>query len=376
MNNPIQPLSPRRSTAPTTLLMTITNDNDRMTMPSTDEIVSVQHQITMQDQILVMQETTNHGIIVASNKLNILVTHCITETEMTRHSIEHLEEEISRRHNEMKRIRSMAGATAGSCITVSLGNTAANSDLGEDVSEQGPVLVSEKAEDNLFDLLTTGRDNLGSQIISERRRAVASLLKCLPATHQGLEALKAKFSRESVSVLYRSILQEALKYSKDLLESNQKITDERKQFLDLSFPRTVFLLMDIDVKLECNDGGYNINNAGMEEDWKTRSRHGHHVDVACVRSESSKSSPPNSKDHVGFNATRYVPHVCSNDDQGSQLSYMDVAACVLRTGYFGTYFRYLSKSIVICSISFSNQLHFIVTKYIFSSSAKRSFEVV
>jgi hypothetical protein len=164
MNNPIQPLSPRRSTAPTTLLMTITNDNDSDS--SGDEIVSVQHQITMQDQILVMQETTNHGIIVASNKLNILVTHCITETEMTRHSIEHLEEEISRRHNEMKRIRSMAGATAGSCITVSLGNTAANSDLGEDVSEQGPVLVSEKAEDNLFDLLTTGRDNLGLQNIN------------------------------------------------------------------------------------------------------------------------------------------------------------------------------------------------------------------
>ena len=154
---------------------------------------------------------------------------------------------------------------------------------------------------------------------------------------------------DRVCVLYRSIIDAALLLSRALLEGKPaggstsgrgrtKVTANQSGFTGqkanftankLLFPYKVFLWMDADLELECNDGGYNSNNVGREEDWKTRSRYGHHGYVAFVgRIERSKSSTRNSMHHVGFNAMRYVSHVRSNDDRGSRLSYKEVESCV------------------------------------------------
>jgi hypothetical protein len=92
-----------------------------------------------------------------------------------------------------------------------------------------------------------------------------------------------------------------------------------------------------------------------------------------------KVFPVNTKDQIAYALTKPL---AQNDCQRHcrfmlrQVTFKsNQSEGVLRTGYFGTYLRYLSKSIVISSISLSDQLHFIVTKYIVLSSAKRSFEV-
>jgi hypothetical protein len=230
-----------------------------------------------------------------------------------------------------------------------------------------------------YSALTAHRDGLRASKVTDRRNAAKAMLEKLHDlnTPRRLEAEALRMFENAnaighggrgnrgdgavnatantlpwdrVCVLYRSVLDAALLSSRTLLEGKpasgsttgrgkKKVTANQSGFTgqkanynadELLFPYRVFLRMDADLELECNDGGYNNNNVGREEDWKTRSRYGHHVDLACVgRSDRSKSSPRNSKQHhFGFNATRYVPHVRSDDDRGSRLSYKEVAACV------------------------------------------------
>lgn len=230
-----------------------------------------------------------------------------------------------------------------------------------------------------YSALTAHRDGLRASKVTDRRNAAKAMLEKLHDlnTPRRLEAEALRMFENAnaighggrgnrgdgavnatantlpwdrVCVLYRSVLDAALLSSRTLLEGKpasgsttgrgkKKVTANQSGFTgqkanynadELLFPYKVFLRMDADLELECNDGGYNNNNVGREEDWKTRSRYGHHVDLACVsRSDRSKSSPRTSKQHhFGFNATRYVPHVRSDDDRGSRLSYKEVAACV------------------------------------------------
>jgi len=230
-----------------------------------------------------------------------------------------------------------------------------------------------------YSALTAHRDGLRASKVTDRRNAAKAMLEKLHDlnTPRRLEAEALRMFENAnaighggrgnrgdgavnatantlpwdrVCVLYRSVLDAALLSSRTLLEGKpasgsttgrgkKKVTANQSGFTgqkanynadELLFPYKVFLRMDADLELECNDGGYNNNNVGREEDWKTRSRYGHHVDLACVsRSDRSKSSPRTSKQHhFGFNATSYVPHVRSDDDRGSRLSYKEVAACV------------------------------------------------
>ena len=59
---------------------------------------------------------------------------------------------------------------------------------------------------------------------------------------------------------------------------------------DVLFPYKVFLKMDMDQNLECNDGGYSGSGTSWEKDWKTRPRYGHHIDVTTTSSSTTTSS--------------------------------------------------------------------------------------
>ena len=139
---------------------------------------------------------------------------------------------------------------------------------------------------------------------------------------------------DRVCILYRSLLDAALLSSRTLLDgrtmttsgsglggrkrahANQSGFTGRKTTFsadDVLLPYKVFLRMDSDLELECNDGGCGTSGGNSLVDWKTRPRHGHHVDV---------------QSRGGFHSTRYVPHVPSDDDRGSRLSKREVSSCV------------------------------------------------
>ena len=98
---------------------------------------------------------------------------------------------------------------------------------------------------------------------------------------------------------------------------------------DVLFPYKVFLKMDMDQNLECNDGGYSGSGTSWEKDWKTRPRYGHHIDITTSSSSSASSSSSNANaQHGRFSATHYTPHTYTDRDRGSRLSTKEITACV------------------------------------------------
>ncbi|KAL3756851.1 hypothetical protein ACHAWU_005113 [Discostella pseudostelligera] len=94
---------------------------------------------------------------------------------------------------------------------------------------------------------------------------------------------------------------------------------------DILFPYKVFLRMDAVQSLECNDGGYGggagrgAGGGGWEEDWKTRPRYGHHIDVKSVSLLLLTGR---------FHARHYNPHTFTNRDRDTRLSSKQIIACV------------------------------------------------
>ncbi len=114
---------------------------------------------------------------------------------------------------------------------------------------------------------------------------------------------------------------------------------------DILFPHKVFLRMDADQAMECNDGGYGGGGGsataaggggrreGWEEDWKTRPRYGHHVDVKSVTLDQRGASGAGAQQAPAtstgrYHARHYKPHTYTNRDRGTRLSSKEIIACV------------------------------------------------
>ncbi|KAL7540736.1 hypothetical protein ACHAXR_010737, partial [Thalassiosira sp. AJA248-18] len=227
--------------------------------------------------------------------------------------------------------------------------------------------------------LASLRDKLRSTKVTERRAASKELLERLQdsstlrklereAEHGFDNAMlrssssggdprgrqqQAMFPWDRVCVLYRNLMDAALFASRTVVfaggdSSTATAAGKKKRSHanqtgyikksckfnadDVLFPYKVFLRMDMDQTLECNDGGYSGAATSWEKDWKTRPRYGHHLHIGTSSSSSSITTSDGgavgSANHGRFSATHYTPHTYTDRDRGSRLTPKEVIACV------------------------------------------------
>ena len=164
---------------------------------------------------------------------------------------------------------------------------------------------------------------------------------------------------DRVCVLYRSIMDAALLVSRTLVEgkpsessssTNKKrshanqtgFTKKSTKYTgdDVLFPYKIFLKMDLDQVFDVNDGGYCYGSSNMawEEDWKTKPRYGHHINIHSLISSSGGSSTVqkrnqhndhNNNNNAGrYNATYYTSHEYTDRNRGTRLSRKEIEGCV------------------------------------------------
>ena len=245
---------------------------------------------------------------------------------------------------------------------------------GHPQQHSAPLLSSNQTYSNLAAL----RDKLRSTKITERRAASKELLVKLQDSstlrkleHEAALSYDNAMARSAaisgsrsdknndpnvplpwdrVCILYRSIIDAALLQSRTLIEgsSESSTTKSKKRSHanqtgftkksikfnadDILFPYKVFLKMDLDQSLDVCDGGYGGTNLSWEEDWKTKPRYGHHLDVNAISSSSSSSSSSSATGkHINsgrYNATYYTSHNYTDRDRGTRLSSKEILGCI------------------------------------------------
>jgi len=81
--------------------------------------------------------------------------------------------------------------------------------------------------------------------------------------------------------------------------------------------------MDLDQTLDVNDGGYGGTSISWDQDWKTKPRYGHHLDI-----HSLSATAQNERNHGRYSATHYTPHDYTDRNRGSRLTAKEILGCV------------------------------------------------